>query len=536
MSEDQRAPIGAGLGTGGLALPPLPPPKRKLFGIIPGDISDRGISIIILVAVLSIILLSTSFLAYTTQNKQEPLAFPLKPGSISDIHTYPNGDTITIPFVSVNNIPLTISYPSGVYFPQGDISNHNNTYVPVQPIPSDPVCSTGQFYSESGQCLWASSTCPTGQQSNYTGMCFSPPQCPSSDYKYDESSRLCVSSTTWPVDCSPNAHFLNQEGWVWTIPPGDTTTTSDRTSNGTDTITVTNSIGFVAQWMMPNGTITGYKAGVFYNPVNFYQNVPGDPTKYMFYQVDYGVGKVLGNRTGLIMTTEQGGSGIYPFIKLNNVTVVPGSKYWVAGVLEPSPLAVPPAYVVQIIHGNQSWVYETEIDDINPNTSPVYRYQSFQDEWISTDFASNLTRDEISYPIIISVDNNNNIKLDSILNAINYSSLDQNIVTSGSFKLLSPHLTTPLPSTLSSPLPSQPYAYTDSRDCQGYGDPSNDTDVQYVLPSDPLNDGQYTIIHPPSVPEFGTGSIVLSIAVSSIVLVFFILRQVFGKNNKLFPV
>src|SRR6185312_6858625 len=247
------------------------------------------------------------------------LAFPLQPGSSSDIHTYSysNGSssTITIPFVSVNNTVLTIEFPTGVYFPQGDITNHNNTYVPTQPKPSDPVCSTGQFYSGYGQCLWAPDMCssgappdatghcnpelgppqPTmcasGQHPNSIGMCFSPVQC-TSGFSYDVSSRLCVPST-WPVNCTdpPTASHLNQEGWAWSIPHGINTTISDMTNPGANIVTKANSTGLVAQWMMPNGNITGYENGVFYNPVNFYQNIPSDPTKYMFFQVDYGVGK-----------------------------------------------------------------------------------------------------------------------------------------------------------------------------------------------------------------------------------------------------
>ena len=467
---------------------------------------------------------------------------PLQPGSISDGHTYPNGNYITIPFVSVNNTALTIDFPEGVLFAQGDPTNHNNTYVPVQLRPIDPNCSPGQFYSESGQCLWAPDMCSNGSSPfggqcyvsgsissptmcsagasiNSAGFCFSPPQCPS-DYRYDGSSRLCVPIIPWPVDCDkPDANYLNQEGWAWTIPSGNTTTISDRTRGGTNTTTTgTNSTGFVVQWMMPRGSITGYEAGVFYNPVNFYQNVPSDTTgkKYMFYQVDYGIGKVLGNRQGLIMTFEPGGSGNYAFIKLNDVIITPGSKYWITGVLEPAPLANPPAYVVQIVHGTHSWVYRKEIDDISPSTSPVYRFQSFQDQWISTPFASDLSRDEISYPTIVSIENGNKISIGSFLSsATPYSSLEPASITS-SFKLLSPHLTTPMP--------SQPNTYTDSRDCQGYGNPSTDTnEISGVVPSDPLVDGSYTIIHTPTIPEFGP--LVGAIITISIITVITITRR-----------
>jgi len=426
-----------------------PPDPRGNAGNVGGTPTGRAINIILLV-ILSGALLSVSFPTKMTADK-EPIAFPLQPGSIGDKHIYQNNRYITIPFVRINNIPLTIDFPTGVYFPQGDITNHNNTYVPTQP----------------------------------------------------ES-----------VDCIPTTPFLNQEGWAWSIPHGINTTISDMTNPGANIVTKANSTGMVAQWMMPNGTIRGYEAGVFYNPVNFYQNDPSDPTKYMFFQVDYGVGKLFGNRTGWIMTFEQGGSGNYAFIQLNNVTVAPGSKYWIAGVLEPSPLAQPPAYVVQIIHGTHSWVYETEINDIDPKSSPVYKFQSFQDQWISTPFASNLTRDEISYPTIISIDNNNNFTLDSILNATNYTSQDYNIVTTGSFHLLSPHLITSL-------LSEQP-TYTDSRDCQGFGNPSNDTNVYNSVPASPLKNGKYTIAHTP-VPEFGP--LVGVIAIVSVIAIIAITRR-----------
>ena len=487
MSESQREATGMGLGAGSI-IPPIVPEKgwfRSNFD------ATSGRSIInILAVVLSITLLSIAFLVYATQDKQEPLEFPLQPGSSSDIHTYPNGDFITVPFVSVNNTALTIDFPEGILFPKGDPVN--NTYVPVQ-SPVDPICSTGQFYSEIGQCFLASDMCSKDNYNNSAGFCFSSPQCPS-DYKYDVSSRLCVPNT-WPVNCNtPDTNRLNQEGWGWTIPPVDTTTTSDRTNHGS-IVTKSNSIGLTVLWTMPKGNITGYRAGVYYNPVNFYQNVPSDTAnqKYMFYQVDYGIGKILGNRQGLIMTFEQGGSGLYSFIKLNNVTIVPGSKYWITGVLEPAPLANPPAYVVQVIHGTHSWAYRKEIDDINPRTSPVYKFLSFQDQWISTPFASNLTRNELSYPVIVSVENGNKISLGSFLtSATPYSSMVRTSITS-SFKLLSPHLTTPLPSHLNT--------YTDSRDCQGFGNPSTDTaDVPGTIPEDPLNSGSYTTIPKPATP------------------------------------
>ena len=513
MSESQRDATGIGLGTGPLPLPPIIP-KKGWFRSNFDATSGRSI-INILAVVLSITLLSIFFLAYTTQDKQEPPEFPLQPGSSSDIHTYPNGDSITIPFVSVNNTALAIDFPEGILFPNGDPTNHNNTYVPAESIPIDPVCSTGQFYSESGQCLWEPDRCssgsspdkntglcsieseslqPTmcsnGNQNNSMGFCFSPPQCPS-DYKYDVPSRLCVPNT-WPVDCTSTVgNRMNQEGWYWTIPTGDNTTISDRTNQGTNIVTKSNSIGFVVQWLMPKGNITGYEAGVYYNPVNFYQNVPSDTTEkqYMFFQVDYGIGKLLGNRQGLIMTFEQGGSRQYSFIKLNDVIVTPGSKYWITGVLEPAPLANPPVYIVQVIHETHSWVYRKEIDDINPGTSPVYKFLSFQDQWISTPFASNLTRDEISHPAIVSVENGNKISRGSFLTSATPYSIWASADTNGTYKLLSPHLTTPFPSHLSSQLNT----YTDSRDCQGFGVPSTDTvEGSVAIPGDPLKNGTYT--------------------------------------------
>ena len=468
------------------------------------------------------------------------LAFPLQPGSSSDIHTYPNGDSITIPFVSVNNTLLTISYPDGVLFANGDPANHNNTYVPEQPKPIDPICSTGQFYSESGQCLWAPDRClegilpdasghctlasgppqPTicsnGNANNSAGFCFSSPQCPSSDYKYDIPSRLCVPNT-WPADCSASADMgnLNQEGWDWAIPHGLNTTLSDRTNHGATTVTKANSTGFVVQWMMPRGLIVGYEAAVFYNPINFYQNVPSDTAgqKYMFYQVDYGIGKLLGNRQGLIMTFEPGGGGPYGFIQLKEVPVMPGSKYWITGVLEPAPLANPPAYIVQIVQGTHSWIYKRGIDEIEPRTSPVYKFQSFQDQWISSAFASNLTRDEISYPTIVSVENGNQISLGSFLTSAKpYYNLAE-VSINGSYKLLSPHLTTPLP--------SQPNSYTNSRDCQGFGNVNIDVEMKSQLaPSDNLTSGNSTSIPTPVIPEFGplVGVIVIISVISVIAI------------------
>ena len=465
------------------------------------------------------------------------LAFPLKPGSISDIHTYPNGDTITIPFVSLNNTLLTIDYPEGVLFATGDPTNHNNTYVPEQPKPSDPICSTGQFYSESGQCLWAPDRClegilpdatghcslgsglpqPTvcsnGNANNSAGFCFSSPTC-ASGFSFDASTKLCVPST-WPVDCreSPDMGYLNQEGWDWAIPHGLNTTVSDRTNHGNTIVTKANSTGFVVQWMMPRGLIVGYEAGVYYNPVNFYQNVPSDTSnqKYMFYQVDYGVGKLLGNRQGLVLTFEPGGSEYYSFIQLKEVPIMPGSKYWITGVLEPTPLANPPAYVVQIVQGTHSWIYKTGIDEINPRTSPVYKFQSFQDQWISSPFASNLTRDEVSYPVIISVENGNQISLGSFLtSAAPYYNLAKASIN-GSYKLLSPHLTTPIP--------SQPNFYTNSRDCQGFGNINIDVDEKSQLPpTDNSTNGTHTTVPTPAIPEFGPLA-----GVVAIVLIIFVI-------------
>jgi len=359
-------------------------------------------------------------------------------------------------------------------------------------------CSNGAHPDAAGQCHVATGTslptkCSNSQQFNSAGKCFSPPQC-INGYKYDIPSRLCVPST-WPVDCTDpsDARHLNQEGWTWSIPPSYTTTTNDRTNHGTNIVTKANSTGFVVQWIMPGGSITGYHAGVYYNPVNFYQNVPSDTTghKYMFYQVDYGIGKVLGNRQGWFMTFEAGGSGDYPFIQLKEVPVLPGSKYWISGVLEPLPLANPPAYVVQIVQGTHSWVYKTRINEIQPRTSPVYKFLSFQDQWISTPFASNLTRDEISYPTIISIAHGNQISLGGFLtSATPYSSLEPASITS-SFKLLSPHLM----------LSSQHSIYTNSRDCKGFGNPSTDTaDLPGALPSDPLTGGQQTTIRIPATP------------------------------------
>jgi hypothetical protein len=474
---------------------------------------------------------------HPTKATGNSLAFPLKPGLSSDIHNYTNGDSITIPFVSVNNTLLTIEYPEGVLFATGDPTNQNK-YVPIQPRPSDPICSTGQFYSESGQCLWAPDRClegilpdatghcslgsgppqPTmcsnGNANNSAGFCFSSPQCPSSDYKYDVSSRLCVPNT-WPADCKDSADLrkLNQEGWNWSIPHGINTTMSDRTNHGSNIVTKANSTGFVVQWMMPRGLIVGYDAGVFYNPVNFYQNVPSDTSnqKYMFYQVDYGIGKLLGNRQGLVLTFEPGGSKYYSFIQLKEVPIMPGSKYWITGVLEPASLANPPAYVVQIVQGTHSWIYKTRIDDINPKTSPVYKFLSFQDQWISSPFASNLTRDELSYPTIVSVENGNQISLGSFLTRATpyYNLVNESI--NGSYKLLSPHLTTPIP--------SQPNFYTNSRDCQGFGNINIDVDEKSQLPPiDNSTNGTQTGIPTPTIPEFGP-----LVEVVAIVLIIFVI-------------
>ncbi len=497
------------------------------------------------------------------------LAFPLQPGSASDIHKYQNG-YITIPFVSVNNTNLTVHYPNGTSFLGGDPLN-NNTYVPSNLKPMDPQCtSEHHFYAESGKCLWTPDTCPSGyyldatglcrttstdltqgptcpggQSPDNAGFCVADPQCPSG-YQYDMQSRLCVPNS-WPVDCTDHDAGLNQEGWAWSIPdntpnnPNIATIVDDRSrDSGGGIPTVANSTGFVVQWKMPVGTVQGYKAGVFYNPVNFYQNNPND-SNYMFYQVDYGVGHTLGNREGLILTIEPGGSGSYSFIKLNDANILPGSKYWITAMLEPSSIADPPVYVVEIIHGTDAWVYWTDYNhsiQVQPTTDPVYRFASFQDEYTSPTFASNLTADEVSYPTVISTDHNNNIVLGAFLtNATGYTSVVSIDGVGQSFRLLSAHR------AMSEP--SRPDLYTNSRDCQGYGNPDTNWDSMTSLPpSVPQGQSHYTIDHAPTTaapqpnitPEFGTGPLVLSIATTFIVLALVIARQVFGRNSGLFSV
>ena len=164
----------------------------------------------------------------------------------------------------------------------------------------------------------------------------------------------------------------------------------------------TSAIGAQQVWIMPSGSFTSGTEGIFYNPVNFWY--PATSGNYDFFQVDFGLGNDLGGRTGWIMTysyTAANGTRLYPYTTMPGITVTAGSTYTVEAMLEPTALANPPAYVVQVTLGTNSWLYSKTLG-YTPSLGSVKTFQSYNDEYTeSAGSASNYLSDTDKTPQLV---------------------------------------------------------------------------------------------------------------------------------------
>ncbi len=227
---------------------------------------------------------------------------------------------------------------------------------------------------------------------------------------------------------------------------------------GNDWIVTANSqrIGAEETWTFPTGTVSGTSVGFFYNPVNFYY--PISSPNYDFFQVDYGLGNNLKTRAGWIMTYSyiaSNGTRLYPFTNMAAITVSPGSTYKVDAMLQPYPLANPPAYVVQVTLGTNGWLYSKPLG-YAPALGSVNTFKTYNDEWLLSSGSSTLSSDTNASPKIIK-DVNNALVYDGTL-VTGMTSKDQ----------INTAATTASTRDILSPSPLNTTPYNDIRECSSW--------------------------------------------------------------------
>ncbi|GEM_PF-5005171 len=226
-------------------------------------------------------------------------------------------------------------------------------------------------------------------------------------------------------------------------------TNTGLTQEGVDYNNSTNdnkAIGMRTSWAMPTGTITTNFStnGIYFNPVNFYYDGPtSGSTPYTFFQVDWGIGGTgltppVGQNWYYTDAYKSGGSWHYHSVQMSSVTTSQGSTYTVFGAVEPSNLANPPAYVVQVTLGSSSWLYTDNLG-YTPSLDGVYSFQAYQDEYTTkSPGATSLSSSSVSSPAVV-IDNNGNTGYDTImLNSITTFNGNNNVFTGPTYAVLSP--------------------------------------------------------------------------------------------------
>ncbi|MGI0069028.1 MAG: hypothetical protein ACREA3_07740 [Nitrosotalea sp.] len=176
------------------------------------------------------------------------------------------------------------------------------------------------------------------------------------------------------------------------------------------------SIGFETTWTMPTGSITNTTYnGLYYNPVNFYYNgaTTGATYPYTFFQVDWGIGGG-GVQTNWFYSMFYKSGGVWQSpttVSMSSVPVSQGSTYTVQSAIEPTNLANPPSYVVEVTKGQQSWLYSTSLT-YTPQIGYIYQLQSYQDEYVKGHGSDTFSSDKVTSPTVV-LDNNGNTGYDS---------------------------------------------------------------------------------------------------------------------------
>jgi hypothetical protein len=226
--------------------------------------------------------------------------------------------------------------------------------------------------------------------------------------------------------CATNTG-LSQEGGTW----GNSTNDNK-------------AIGLRTTWTMPTGTITTNFGtnGFYYNPVNFYYDGPtSGTTPYKFFQVDWGIGgntlsPPVGQNWYYTLAYQSGGTWQYTIKQMSAVTTSQGSSYTVNGAIEPTNLANPPAYVVQVTLGSSSWLYTTNLG-YTPSLDGVYSFQAYQDEYTTkSPGATSLATNNVASPNVI-IDNNGNTGYDpNMLNSLTVFNSNNPVYTGPTYKVL----------------------------------------------------------------------------------------------------
>lgn len=181
-------------------------------------------------------------------------------------------------------------------------------------------------------------------------------------------------------------------------------------------------IGLQTTWTIPTGTITTNfgQNGIYFNPVNFnYDGPTSGSTPYTFFQVDWGIGgnslvPPVGQNWYYMLAYLSGGSYQYTKVQMSSPSSTRGSSYIVNGAIEPTNLANPAAYVVQVTLGSNSWIYSTNLG-YNPSLDGVYQFATFQDEYTEkSPGATSLSTDKVASPNVI-LDNNGNTGYDPFM-------------------------------------------------------------------------------------------------------------------------
>lgn len=124
-------------------------------------------------------------------------------------------------------------------------------------------------------------------------------------------------------------------------------------------------------------------------------------------------------------------------------------------MLQPSPLANPPAYVVQVTLGSQGWLYSVPLG-YAPSLRSVKNFSTYNDEWLLSSGSSTLSSDQ----------NLNQKLIKDVNNALVY---DGTLVTGmTSFGTINTSDTSYSTRDILSPSPLNTKTYNDVRECSSW--------------------------------------------------------------------
>ena len=161
-------------------------------------------------------------------------------------------------------------------------------------------------------------------------------------------------------------------------------------------ITNSNDWGLSAKWTMPTGNVSGSDptgTWIYYNPVNFYNEYT--PTKYAFFQVDFGLGQTPPHTHGWFITVKNPKMAEKKHVADYNYTLLPdvpknqGDDYLVDAWIENRSQSYYSSYVVQITYNHIGYVAIQPLY-YTPETNQINRPSSYQDQYLPANSQINM--------------------------------------------------------------------------------------------------------------------------------------------------